>query len=98
MREKPGTVFDYNSGVSVLLGKIVRVATGHRIDAYAQQKLFEPIGIKEYYWKTTPDGEADTEGGLYLSAHDLARIAYLFLRDGNWDGKQIVSGHGIADA
>lgn len=91
MREEPGTIFDYNSGVSVLLGKVVRVSTGKRIDAYAKEKLFEPIGIKEYYWKTTPDGEIDTEGGLYLSAHDLARIAYLFLRNGNWDGQQIVS-------
>lgn len=91
MREEPGEVFDYNSGVSVLLGKIVRVATGERIDAYAKKKLFEPIGINEYYWKTTPDGEIDTEGGLYLSAHDLARIAYLMLRNGNWDGKQVVS-------
>lgn len=91
MREKPGTKFDYNSGVSVLIGKAVGVATGKRIDAYLEEKLFQPIGIKKYYWKTTPDGEVDTEGGLYLAAHDLARIGYLFLRDGNWDGKQIVS-------
>ena len=91
MREQPGTLFDYNSGVSVSLGKIVRVATGQRIDAYAREKLFEPIGIKEFYWKITPDGEVDTEGGLYLSAHDLARIAYLFLREGKWNEKQIVS-------
>ena len=91
MRERPGTRYDYNSGVSVLLGKIVQVATGKRVDAYLNEKLFEPIGIKEYYWKITPDNEVDTEGGLYLSAHDLARVAYLFLRKGNWNGKQIVS-------
>ena len=91
MREEPGTVFNYNSGVTVLLGKVVRVATGKRIDAYVKEKLFDPLGIKDYYWKTTPDGEVDTEGGLYLSAHDLARIAYLFLRKGNWHGVQIVS-------
>ena len=91
MREPPGTVFNYNSGVSVLLGKIVRVATGQRIDSYVQEKLFGPIGIKKAHWKITPKGEVDTEGGLYLTAHDLARIAYLFLRNGNWNGKQIVS-------
>ena len=38
-----------------------------------------------------PDGEIDTEGGLYLAPHDLARIAYLFLRKGEWNGKQILS-------
>tara|TARA_R110002072_G_scaffold10569_38_gene49287 strand:+ start:1515 stop:2666 length:1152 start_codon:yes stop_codon:yes gene_type:complete len=91
MREEPGTRFDYNSGVSVLLGKIVREATGRRIDDYAREKLFEPLGITDFHWKITPDGECDTEGGLYLSTHDLARIAQLFLQRGMWNGKRIVS-------
>jgi CubicO group peptidase (beta-lactamase class C family) len=96
MREAPGTVFDYNSGVSVLLGKIVGVATGQRIDRWAEERLFKPIGITDYYWKTSPDGEVDTEGGLYLSAYDLARIAYLFLRGGVWNGEQIISADWVA--
>ncbi len=87
----PGTRFDYNDGVSVLLGKIVREATGQRLDAWAEERLFRPIGIDEYYWKITPDGEVDSEGGLYLSTHDLARIGYLMLRGGEWDGRQVVS-------
>ena len=74
-----------------MLGKIVREATGQRIDEWAKERLFEPIGIREFYWKTTPDGEADTEGGLYLTTHDLARIGYLHLRDGMWSGNRILS-------
>ncbi|KCZ87046.1 beta-lactamase [Hyphomonas johnsonii MHS-2] len=91
MYEEPGAVFKYNDGASVLLGKILHEATGQRVDAWAQEKLFSPIGIDEFYWKITPDGEADTEGGLYLSAHDMARIGYLFLRDGLWDGERVIS-------
>ena len=91
MAEDPGTRFDYNDGVSVLLGKIVREATGMRMDEWAAERLFHPIGIDQHYWKITPDGEADTEGGLYLAPHDLARIGYLMLRNGQWDGRQIVS-------
>ncbi len=91
MREDPGTKFDYNSGVSVLLGKIVRVATGRRIDDYAREKLFEPLGIRDSYWKVTPCGENDTEGGLYLSAHDLAKVVQLMLQKGEWNGRRIVS-------
>ncbi|MCY4398828.1 MAG: serine hydrolase [Gemmatimonadetes bacterium] len=87
----PGTRFDYNDGVSVLLGKIVREATGQRLDLWARQHLFEPVGIDDFYWKVTPGGEIDSEGGLYLSTHDLARIGYLMLRGGVWDGRQIVS-------
>lgn len=91
MDQDPGTVWEYNDGVSVMLGKIVRQATGQRIDEWAKKRLFEPIGIKDFYWKITPDGEADTEGGLYLSTHSLARFGYLFLKDGMWDGEQIIS-------
>ena len=87
----PGSRFEYNDGVSVLLGKILREATGQRIDEWAKENLFEPIGITDFYWKITPDGEADTEGGLYLSLEDLARIGYLFLRGGEWNGRQVVS-------
>jgi CubicO group peptidase (beta-lactamase class C family) len=87
----PGTRYQYNDGVSVLLGKILREATGQRIDEWARERLFEPIGINEFYWKITPDGEADTEGGLYLATEDLARFGYLFLRGGEWDGRQIIS-------
>jgi CubicO group peptidase (beta-lactamase class C family) len=91
MDTTPGSVFEYNDGASVLIGKILREATGQRADAWAAERLFAPIGIRDFHWKITPDGEADTEGGLYLSTHDLARIGYLFLRSGEWDGRQIIS-------
>ncbi len=87
----PGAVYEYNDGVSVLIGKILREATGQRADEWARDRLFEPIGIDDFYWKITPDGEADTEGGLYLTTHDLARIGYLFLREGDWEGRQVIS-------
>ena len=91
MDTAPGTIFEYNSGASVLLGKIVREATGMRIDKWAEKVLFGPLGIKDYYWKMTPKDEVDTEGGLYLSSHDLARIGYLMLHRGVWENKRIVS-------
>ena len=91
MRETPGTRWEYNSGVSVLLGKLVGITTGTRVDKWTAEKLFKPLGIKNYFWKTTPDNEVDTEGGLYLGAEDLARIGYLFLHHGKWEEKQIVS-------
>ncbi|MCH8121735.1 MAG: serine hydrolase [Bacteroidetes bacterium] len=91
MDAEPGTRYQYNDGASVLIGKIARVATGKRMDEWARERLFEPIGIDEFYWKITPDGEADTEGGLYLKTEDLARFGYLFLRNGVWNGEQIIS-------
>ncbi len=91
MATTPGTQFVYNSGISVLLGKILRITTGKRIDQWAEEKLFGPLGITDYYWKRTPKGEIDTEGGLYLSTHDLAKVGYLMLDQGVWENQQIVS-------
>lgn len=87
----PGVQFEYNSGASVLLGKIVGIATGKPIDQWAEEKLFGPMDINTYYWKKTPNGEVDTEGGLYLSPQDLAKIGYLMLNKGKWENNQLIS-------
>jgi CubicO group peptidase (beta-lactamase class C family) len=91
MAAEPGERFKYNSGGSQLLSYIFSKATGKDIEQYAAEHLFKPLGIEEYYWKRTPTGLADTEGGLYLKATDLAKICYLYLRDGNWNGRQLVT-------
>jgi len=91
MMSEPGTRWAYNSGASQLLAHIFRRATGVDIEEYASRHVFGPIGIRDWYWKRTPAGVIDTEGGLYLAADDLARLWYLFLRRGNWNGRQIVT-------
>lgn len=87
----PGTKWVYNSGASQLMSGIIKKATGLYIDEYAEKHLFTPLGIKNYYWKKTPAGYTDTEGGLYLEAQDLAKIGFLMLREGKWEGQQIIS-------
>lgn len=87
----PGTKWVYNSGASQLMSGIIKKATGLYIDEYAEKHLFTPLGIKNYHWKKTPAGYTDTEGGLYLEAQDLAKIGFLMLREGKWEGQQIIS-------
>ena len=91
MAYEPGQTFNYNSGASQLLSFIFRKATGKDIEEYAAHHLFSPLGIYQFFWKRTPTGLVDTEGGLYLAATDLAKIYFLFLKDGNWNGKQLVT-------
>lgn len=57
---------------------------------YGEKYLFAPRGIK-HHWKRSYFGVVDTEGGLFLNGADLAKIGHLYLHDGLWDGKQIVS-------
>jgi CubicO group peptidase (beta-lactamase class C family) len=90
MSHQPGQVFNYNSGASHLLSLIIKVSTGKYADEYAREHLFGPLGISGFYWKKTPKGFPDTEGGLYLTPRDLAKIGYLYAKDGVWDGVRIL--------
>jgi CubicO group peptidase (beta-lactamase class C family) len=89
MADEPGKTFVYNSGATELLSYLIWKATGKQADDYAKEHLFGPLGI-DFYWKRTPKGLADTEGGLYLTPRDLAKLGYLYLKDGVWDGKRIL--------
>ncbi len=98
MAREPGPPFAYNSGATELLAHIFQKQTGQDLERYARKYLFAPLGIRHYYWKRTPKGVVDTEGGLYLRAEDLAKIGYLFLHDGMWAGKQIVSADWVKES
>jgi CubicO group peptidase (beta-lactamase class C family) len=98
MAAEPGSTYVYNSGVTMLLDHILYRATGEHALAYAERRLFAPLGITEYYWKQTPAGETDAEGGLYLAARDLAKIGYLYARDGKWEGNRILPEGWVAAA
>lgn len=97
MAEEPGKVFNYSSGATELLAYIFQKETGHDIDAYGEKHLFSLLGMK-HHWKRTFLGVVDTEGGLYLNGEDLAKIGYLYLHEGLWDGKQIVSKEWVRDS
>jgi CubicO group peptidase (beta-lactamase class C family) len=85
-----GTTYNYNSTNTQLMSEMVARATGRPLDKYAEEVLFHPIGIRNYYWKSAPEGYRDVAGGLYLSARDLARFALLYERKGEWNGTQVL--------
>ena len=94
----PGTKWAYNSGASHLMSAIIGQATGRTTAEFAEEYLFGPLGIRDYYWKTDPQGLQDTEGGLYLAAEDLARIGQLYLQDGVWEGRRLLPEGWVAAA
>lgn len=91
MTHDPGTFFAYSSGVAELLSYVFQKATGHDIEKYATEYLFTPLGFRQQFWKRTPLGVVDTEGGLYLRPEDLAKIGLLYLNSGTWNGQRILS-------
>jgi len=90
MSEEPGTRFEYCNGSSLLLSAILSEVTGKPAAEYATEVLFEPLGISDVWWPATPDGITIGWGELVLRPPDMAKIGYLYLRNGEWDGAQLV--------
>jgi CubicO group peptidase (beta-lactamase class C family) len=87
----PGESFNYTSGLSILLGGIIKNTSGLYADDFAEKYLFEPLGISDYKWYRNWDATIHTGGGLQLKPRDMAKIGYMMLKGGIWQGEQIVS-------
>lgn len=90
MTAAPGATFNYTDANAYIVNAVTHDATGMPIQDFADEALFGPLGITDYVWATSPQGIAWGGDGLQLSPHDLAKIGYLYLQDGAWDGQQIL--------
>ncbi|MCW8984010.1 MAG: serine hydrolase, partial [Thermoanaerobaculales bacterium] len=86
---EPGSRYNYNSGGSHLLAAIIQEVTGQTALEYANANLFGPIGVRDAAWS---EYQGINNGGseLFLRPRDMARLGYLVLRKGRWDGSQVV--------
>ncbi|MEQ9403940.1 MAG: serine hydrolase [Cyclobacteriaceae bacterium] len=91
-REKePGTYHHYVSIDTHVLGMILVKATGRSIASYAQEKLWNPLGMEhDSYWIIDDFGMEAALGGLNTTIRNCARLGSLFLNKGKWNGEQIV--------
>jgi CubicO group peptidase (beta-lactamase class C family) len=96
MAYEPGIMFNYSTGNSQLLSAILQKATGRTALEYAREKLFRPLGIRDFSWMEDPVGVTFGGSGLYLTPRDMAKIGYLYLRNGVWEGRQIVPADWVA--
>jgi len=88
--EPPGERFEYCNGVSYLLSAIIQKATNMRTLEFAQKNLFEPLGIIDVKWQTSPQGIDIGWGRMWLKPHDMAKFGWLYLNKGRWGNKQII--------
>jgi CubicO group peptidase (beta-lactamase class C family) len=95
---EPGTQFVYCSPAIHLLSPILQQATGMTALDFARQYLFEPLGIHDAMWLTDPQGYNRGSEGLYLHPHDMAKLGYLWLNNGVWEGETIVSSAWVEDS
>jgi CubicO group peptidase (beta-lactamase class C family) len=91
MEAAPGQVWKYNGGTTQLLAAIIERTTGKKIDQFAEEYLFSPLGITRFEWVRYPGTDMPAAAsGLRLRSRDLLRFGLLYSNDGRWNGKQVV--------
>jgi CubicO group peptidase (beta-lactamase class C family) len=90
MAEEPGIRFNYNSGNTHVLSAIIQETSGMSTLDFARKYLFDPLGIFDVEWETDPSGIPIGGWGLWMRPRDMAKLGYLYLNDGIWDGQQII--------
>jgi CubicO group peptidase (beta-lactamase class C family) len=91
MSGAPGAQFYYNSGNPYVLSALINKLTGDNAFAFAKKELFGRLGITSARW-SQPDaqGVVDGESTLHLAPRDMAKIGYLYLHGGVWEGQRII--------
>jgi len=87
----PGVAYYYRDADPQLVGYAMQRLTGRSEESLANEYLFGPLGITEYYWDHGGHGESMAAHGLHLRARDLAKLGQLVLDRGAWQGTALVS-------
>ncbi|MCL2110511.1 beta-lactamase family protein [Microgenomates group bacterium] len=91
MAAESGTVFNYTTGGSHLLGAVIQAAVGMKASEFGKEYLFEPLGMESVVWREDPQGITDGGNGISMTARDAAKLGQLYLNGGKWKDKQIIS-------
>lgn len=90
--------FAYNSLNTYILSAILTQITGETLSEYLKPRLFDPLGISNYYWEKSPTGIDKGGWGLYIRPEDLAKLGQLVLQNGVWNGETVVPEDWISQA
>ncbi len=90
LKSKPGKKWVYADINPLLISAIIEETSGMSLKDYARKKLFDPLGIEQFYWYTNAANQTGAAGNLYLSTLDFARLGVLVVNEGRWKNMQII--------
>ncbi|MEM6851617.1 MAG: serine hydrolase [Pseudomonadota bacterium] len=82
MVSAPGETFFYNTGSSHLLSGVISARTGMAASAYAEEKLFGPLGVSDFTWEAHTDGRSQGGWKLFVRPRDMVKFGRLYLDGG----------------
>jgi CubicO group peptidase (beta-lactamase class C family) len=94
----PGSQFMYNSGASFMLSAIIKKVTGMPEHEYLMPRLYKPLAITKATWGANWEGVNMGASHLRMPTEDIAKFGQLYLQNGIWNGKQVISKDWVAEA
>lgn len=98
LRFEPGSSYYYNDGDPQLISAIIQKVSGMTMEQFADENLFNPLGINNYLWEKHSDGVTFGAFALWLIPRDMAKIGKLTVQSGTWNGEQIISAEWVAES
>lgn len=99
--EPPGRHFLYNNYNLQLIGMVLERATGQNASYYLQEKIWKPIGMEfngSWSLDSERSGFEQMQSGINARAIDFAKFGRLYLKNGSWNGKQVIPSSWVAES
>lgn len=91
LKYEPGTVPVYSDAAYYLLSRVVTAKSGKKLDDFLIEEVLVPLQFREYAFSKCPYGYPVGATGLYISTADMAKLGQLYLQNGVYNGKRILS-------
>jgi CubicO group peptidase (beta-lactamase class C family) len=100
LAHEPGTFYNYSSGTTNILSRVVADLVGYGDDyrRFLERRLFEPIGMESAVATFDESGVFVASSYVHARALDFAKFGLLYLRGGEWEGRQLISREWAATA
>ncbi|MBE7056173.1 MAG: serine hydrolase [Ruminococcaceae bacterium] len=85
------TKYAYTDAEFYMLARVVSEKAGKNIYEYLWEKLFTPLGFSEVAWSCCPKHYPMGATGLYIKTEDMVKLGALYLNNGVYNGKKLLS-------
>lgn len=96
----PGTVWNYSTGETHVVGALVRAATGRSVAQYLSEKIWSRIGTESdaMWWLDAPSGLEVAGSGISATLRDYARFGLFIMNDGIIEGERVLPEHWVQES
>ena len=91
IKNVPGSCWQYSDAAAYLLSRLVEKIAGEPLDNLLHSRIMAPMRVREAAWSRCPFNHPIGATGLYLSAHDLVKLGALYLNEGCYGDRQLIS-------